>query len=101
MLNKMIFNKRLNLINKTNCFFQETPSIDKITFRDDESLLCMNENKENISDLVNKTIKIKEKTISNMSNIFSSHPSIEKFEKSTPGFNKHQKKLGILYINSH
>lgn len=103
LFNKMIFNKRMNLINKTNCFFKETPSIEKITFRGEEqdtSLLA--ENKENFCDLINKTIKLKEKTVSNISNLFPNSKSTEKFEKSTPGFNKHQKRFGFLKkINIH
>ena len=97
MFHRMLLSKRLNLANKNNGFFPEAPPVDKLTFRENETSTQNNENKENLSDLINRTIKMKDKTISNVSNLFSSNtPSCEKFEKSTPGFNKHQKKFGKL-----
>jgi len=101
IFNKMALNKRLNLINKTNCFFPEAASVDKLTFRDNDTSMQSNENKENLSDLINRTIKHKDKTVSNASNLFSNHHYSDKLEKSTPGFNKHQKKFGNFNINNN
>ena len=95
LFSKLLFNKRMNSIHKNNYFIQEqTPSLDKQTFRENKDLSSHIENKENSSDLANKTIKLKEKTISNTSNLFAKNTSLEKFEKSTPGFNKYQRKFG-------
>ena len=100
MFSKMLLSKRLNLANKNNCFFPEAPPVDKLTFRENETSAQNNENKENLADLINRTIKMKEKTISNASNLFSNNTtSCDKLEKSTPGFNKHQKKFGIYFKN--
>lgn len=98
LFNKILMSKRLNLKNKDNCFFKEAPSNDKLTFRESEdaNLNGNKENKENNPDFINQTIKIKEKTYSNMCQLFQNNASQERLEKSTPGFNKHQKKLGLF-----
>lgn len=101
LFNKMVLNKRFNLVNKNNCFFPETPSIDKLTFRENENDFKKNENKENLSDLINRTIKLKEKTISNSTNLLSNSSNSDKLEKSTPGFNKYQKKLDTQDLFVH
>lgn len=95
LLSKILIGKRLNLISKNNCFFKENQPNEKITFREND-VSNSNDNKENIPDSINQTIKIKEKTFSNMSQLFQNNSSLDRLEKSTPGFNKHQKKLGKI-----
>lgn len=103
LFNKILMSKRLNLKNKDNGFFKEIPSSDKLTFREKEDATSNGnkDNKENNPDFINQTIKIKEKTYSNMCQLFQNNSSQERLEKSTPGFNKHQKKLGLfIFMNN-